>query len=299
MGLKVTIDVFSGRENPVVILDNREASQFLKKMKRGKKSKLTSRNAPPSTLGYRGLIVEQTGSVIASFPKKFRLAADSLYGSSSRISTEGIRGAEEYVFDKLSKVKNVKLERSFKKRFIYEVDRFYELNERLKLIKIKWPLFPVCKCAPIYEPDWWNNNPQIKGNNNCYNYACNYRTDTFAQPGRATGNMYTSLSGCAVPAPGRSALDGAVSDALINTPTANNKCPSKGHLVALVIAPDWDFHWYRKGTNGLWSHKPGSTSVTNKDNSNKLIADPRTADRGPYTQFCTFMNVMHGHIKIN
>ncbi len=91
---------------------------------------------------------------------------------------------------------------------------------------------------------------------------------------------------------------GAVSDCLIDSPTANNKCPKTGHLVALVIAPNWDFHWYRKGPNGYWSHKPGGTQATNLDNSGNLIPDPRTADRGPYTQFCTFMTVKHGHIKI-
>ncbi len=82
-------------------------------------------------------------------------------------------------------------------------------------------------------------------------------------------------------------------------PIANNKCPGEGHLVALVIAPGWDFPWYRKGRNGLWTHKPGGTPVTNLDNSGVTIPDPRTADRGPYTQFCTFMVVMHGHIKIS
>ena len=29
------------------------------------------------------------------------------------------------------------------------------------------------------------------------------------------------------------------------------------------------------------------------------ISDPRNANRGPYTDFCTFMVVMHGHIKIS
>ena len=42
----------------------------------------------------------------------------------------------------------------------------------------------------------------------------------------------------------------------------------------------------------------GGTPVTNVDNSGNLIPDVRTADREPYTDFCTFMVVMHGHIKI-
>ena len=76
--------------------------------------------------------------------------------------------------------------------------------------------------------------------NNCYNYGCDYRTDTYAQPGKAAGAMYSALT-CA------SVFPAAVADKLIDKPGANNKCPPEGHLVALVIAPGWDFHWYRKG----------------------------------------------------
>ena len=90
----------------------------------------------------------------------------------------------------------------------------------------------------------------------------------------------------------------SVADALVDMPNANNKCTKEGHLVALVVAPGIDFHWYRKSINGFWTHKPGSTPATNLDNSGNVIPDPRTADRGPYTDFCTFMVVKHGHIKI-
>jgi hypothetical protein len=103
--------------------------------------------------------------------------------------------------------------------------------------------------------------------------------------------MYTALTCAAV-------LPAAVADELVDTPNADNACPVNGHLVVLVVAPGWDFHWYRKGRDELWTHKPGSTPVTNVDNSGMLIPDPRNADRGPYTDFCTFMIVLHGHIKI-
>jgi hypothetical protein len=174
-------------------------------------------------------------------------------------------------------------------------------TDRILIGPIKWPPLIVtpCTCGPIYEPAWWNDGGQKQLHNNCYNYASNYRSDTFAQPGRAAGAMYTSLSGCNVAAGQRSAKMGAVSDCLIDTPNANNQCPAQGHLVALVIWPNYDFHWYRKDVTGWWSHKPGGTQVTNKDNSGNAISDPRTANRGGYTQFCTFMDVMHGHIKIN
>jgi hypothetical protein len=150
---------------------------------------------------------------------------------------------------------------------------------------------PKCPCAPLYEPKWWNDGGQIQFNNNCYNYCCNYRTDNYAQPGYAAGAQYQSLTCSDVAA-------GAVKDRLIDTPGADNKCPCEGHLVALVMAPGFDYHWYRLGRHGYWSHRPGGTPVTHLDNSDKLIPDPRVADRGPYTQFCTFMVAMHGHVKI-
>ena len=167
------------------------------------------------------------------------------------------------------------------------------MRKEYKAKPIHWPARILCRCAPLYEPQWWNDGGQIQSNNNCYNYGSNYRTDTFAQPGRATGAMYTLPISCA------SVRPAAQVDELIDTPGANNKCPKEGHLVTLVVAPGWDFHWYRKGRNGYWTHKPGPTPVTNLDNNGVIIPDPRTADRGAYTDFCTFMVVMHGHIKTN
>ena len=129
------------------------------------------------------------------------------------------------------------------------------------------PFFHTCQCAPLYEPAWWNDAGQRQFNNNCYNYATNTRTDTFAQPGLAAGAEYATLSCPDVTA-------GAVADELIDSPTADNHCPNEGHLVALVVAPNYDFHWYRKGRDGYWTHKPGSTPATNVDNAGNLITRP-------------------------
>lgn len=132
-------------------------------------------------------------------------------------------------------------------------------------------------CTPAYQPTYWNNTSVILQNNNCYNYANNRRTDTFAQPGRASGNMYTSLTGSSVGA-------GAVSDGLEPT-TAAATSPSGKTKLALVIWPGWDYHWYRQDSDGRWSHKPGSTAARNTDDSGNIITNPETANRGPYTVF--------------
>jgi hypothetical protein len=39
---------------------------------------------------------------------------------------------------------------------------------------------------------------------------------------------------------------------------------------------------------GLWRHKPDQTAARNTDNSNRVIVNPETCDRGPYTHFCGY-----------
>jgi len=290
--LQVTIDIFSGRENPTIEFKRDEAKAILERLR--PKGEIRPKKAlpPMPTLGYRGLLIEQSGDPVEGLPKTFRYAHGDMFGPgfASRATDENF----EDFFISLDGVKE--LGRDFPKAVKGEIDRFRDLRERIVVGRTKWPpLYNPCKCAPIYEPEWWNV-PTIQPYNNCYNYATNYRTEPRAQPGRAAGAMYTALSCPAVKA-------AAIKDDLIDTLASQNACPAKGHLVALVVWPptspyDGDYHWYRKGQNGYWSHKPGSMAVTNLDNSDALISDPRTANRGPYTDFCGFMVVKHGHIKI-
>ena len=292
MPVKITIDIFSGRPNPEVELSGREAQDVLERLKPAAPlaGDEAERAATP-ILGYRGLIIEQTGAGASKeLPARFRVTGGSLVGQglAHRANDPGF---EESFFGTKGASKNVRDVSKLRGLIKEELPRTIELRKKLV---IKIPPFPIkilCACAPLYEPAWWNDSGQKQFNNNCYNYASNYRTDTFAQPGLAAGAMYTALTCAAV-------LPAAEADALENQPGANNKCPAEGHLVALVIAPNFDFHWFRKGRNGLWTHKPGGTAATNVDNSGNLITDPRTANRGMYTDFCTFMVVKHGHIKI-
>lgn len=309
MKLKVTIDIFSGRPNPTAILEGKEAKAMLDKLSVGSTFKKTSaRQLPePFNLGYRGVIVEPLDNNTAkAVPASVRVTPGRAY-SAAAMSASASDNFEQAIFDKLNKFKNVGNKKDFKRVLEASMGEFRMHRETIKTMAARGSsvddvITPMaagpCDCAPDPDLAWWNDNGARQFNNNCYNYASNYRTDTFAQPGKAAGKQYTSLSGCAVAAGKISAKMGAIADALMDSPTANNICPPKGHLVALVIAPNADFHWYRKGNNGFWSHKPGSTAATILDNSGNKITDPRTANRGIYTQFCTFMTVLHGHIKI-
>lgn len=131
--------------------------------------------------------------------------------------------------------------------------------------------------TPSYQPAYWNDGATVQLNNNCYNYANNKRTDTFAQPGRAH-----NVSG--YPMTGQAVYNAAVADGLV--PTTRNASSQDGKTkIALVVAPGYDYHWYRQDSDGRWTHKPGRTKATNLDNNNAVISNPETAARGVYTEF--------------
>jgi len=139
-----------------------------------------------------------------------------------------------------------------------------------------------CCGTPSYTPGFWNDGGTVQWNNNCYNYSNNKRTDTFAQPGRASGITLGSVNmNCADVTPA------AVADGIEQAPSSGD-CPKCRTRIALVIRPGRDYHWYRRDADGMWTHKPGSTPATNLDNSGNPITNPETADRGLYTEFCGY-----------
>lgn len=67
-------------------------------------------------------------------------------------------------------------------------------------------------------------------------------------------------------------------------------CPTGTYKVALVVS-NLDYHWYRQDSDGLWSHKRGTTPVKRTDESGELIIDPMLADRASYTTFVGYYAV--------
>lgn len=172
-------------------------------------------------------------------------------------------------------------------------DWLRDLLERILRAVADW----LERCIPRYEPSTWNDANGVQYNNNCYNYGCDIKTGTYAQPGEASGNKYSAID-CA------EVGDGAVSDGLVPADCDSGcGCSECRHQVALVIRPGGfeggDFHWYRKDRDGRWSHKIGGSPATNLDNSNNVITDPRTADRGSYTIFCGCYCVDKSMVTIN
>jgi hypothetical protein len=131
-----------------------------------------------------------------------------------------------------------------------------------------------------FNPDFWNA-PAVQPHNNCYNYARNWRTDTFAQPGRAHGAQASTMACGPVTA-------AAMADGLLHRCDCLPVEEWPRRLMALVVDPGWDYHWYRHHRRGFWGHKPGGTAARNTDNNNAVITDPETCARGGYTDFCGY-----------
>lgn len=152
---------------------------------------------------------------------------------------------------------------------------------------------PQCgKSRACSEPDF-DSQAWKSALDNSYNYATNTATFTYAQPGRGAGSVYTELSGEVVR--GAALLDGLMDHDDTSAglfPTSNN-C-----LMALVLIPGLDFHFYRRDSDGNWSHKPGPRPPTNLDNAGNVITDPRTADMAPY-KFVRFLSACPRKIAIN
>ena len=94
-------------------------------------------------------------------------------------------------------------------------------------------------------------------------------------------------------------MAGAISDGLISRADGSDSPGNCAHTVALVMAPGYDYHWYRLDDDGMWSHKPGGTAARNVDSANNLITNPQTAARGPYTVFCGFFTVNNCEVRID
>ena len=180
---------------------------------------------------------------------------------------------------------------------------------------------------PAEDCDGNFTSSKFQVNNNCYNYACNIATNSFAQPGRINGFFLKSH-----PAPtGPLVVQGAQLDGLIWIGGSDLRIADlkermldqgRGHAVGLLISSvdnsvRWpgDYHWVRcdNATCNSWSQKDGDDQVTNFDFAGKPIADPAKAvwavNQGPIVKgtqtdviveydFFGFMFVPCGRVKI-
>lgn len=286
--MRVTLDLYSGRPNPTWHIDTKRLRQLGSDFE----TRLGFDPVPsPSHLGFRGLIVTPTSEHEAH---QYGLGSHSVRIADPRRRPLDL-DLEIRLLDALLDTSPEEPSQDLRKRLRESLKRSASRKKTDRQPPTKGSSPRASQSCTFqldpYNPGYWNNDAVRRLNNNCYNYAANYASNTFAQPGRQAGAMYTQLT---CPNVGTAAQ----ADGLVNL----IDCNTTGYLVALVMTPpdappdEQDFHWYRQAKEGFWGHKPGSTDVTNLDNSGAIINDPQTADRGIYTEFCGYMVVPLGTV---
>ncbi|KAL4219738.1 hypothetical protein ACF0H5_020152 [Mactra antiquata] len=277
---EVTLDVYSGRENPTWEIDH--TSPHYKSIEKAFKS--VKKTPLGEHLGYHGFLVKTTEAhdrkeIWTVGPGKNKEIETMLLKSccnahlTEELETSSLQSCgcsiPRVVIDLVTRAIN---------GIIHHFNGHSNNGTHI-----------ANKCKTRFEPHVWNA-PGVIEYNNCYNYGTNRRTNTFAQPGRGSGRILNFANVDANEVLSACARDGLTR---LNGPNAGDDC-----LMALVIWPGIDFHFYRLDENGFWSHKPGRTAAIDTDHSMNRMDDIEGADHGPYTVFAGYLGVGK-HININ
>jgi len=247
-----------------------------------------ARPLPWYKMGYRGFEITSAHSKLCVYDN-YELEVALLNTGHATVSSE----VGKHVFDELQRLREAKAE--VKQEWVSEAKAHFT---RAKLVKDNCTV-PIrgSDAQTVYSPakDVCGHWQSHQSENNCYDYGNDIATDTFAQPGRGSGQKW-SQNTCA------DMKAAATRDGLVWNGTAlPPKQPPAGHFAALLIWPGTNFHWIRFDSDpaGFWSHKPGGTEVRNVDNRNLPITDPSKSDFSPWTQFCGYMITVPSKANIN
>ena len=294
--LRIRVDMFSGRPDPEwIITDQGIVDEILDGVQEARGAV-----ARPGT-GYQGLGFREIRVSRLSDDPLHRRTGPREFALAS-VAAEDLKASGELarrVLETMPRAREIQLvahqvtplTRELRDLIFERIERYLARPPDISVFK--WPPYNPLRttvkderCADCqyevsqFNPGFWNT-PTVQPHNNCYNYARNWRTDTFAQPGRAHGAQ-TSTMACAT------VKTAAMADGLVERCHCLPISEWPRRLMALVIDPGWDYHWYRHQRGGFWGHKPGQTAARNFDNSGVVITNPETCDRGGYTDFCGY-----------
>lgn len=295
--LRIEVDIMSGRPNPEWIITNSDATLDVLRAVADAPAVAAKIGAGYAGLGYRELrvsTIEDDPKRPRGVPRAFALAStasEDLPGSGA-IAKRLIRDMSRYAEVRLVAHEFTPLNSRIRDGILQRLARFLADPPLVVLPKpppganplrttIKDERCQECEYeVSQFNPAFWNA-PTVQPRNNCYNYGRNWRTDTFAQPGRAHGAQTSTMSCGAV-------TTAAMADGLVKRCSCLPISEYPRRLMALVIDPGFDYHWYRHQRGGFWGHKPGGTAARNVDNNNAVIVNPETCARGGYTDFCDY-----------
>ena len=168
------------------------------------------------------------------------------------------------------------------KPYIIVIPKFKE-NELLindeKIFNSEKDLSPLSGSEYNYEPEKWNYDDNIKVSHNCYSYALGKIVrglESKAQPGYASGFKHIENNNFSCKEFRKRLQKDSPGSYLEKF---DNACLPGFYKVFLALDPENDYHWWRQNSDSYWSHKPGSTNVTDLDASNKKIKNPFLSNR--------------------
>ena len=224
----VTLAVFSGVPDPQWLITpkslNYEKIKKLLGAAKAKKAEYLPEQMPPQ-LGYKGFLVQEDGEdkpCLIVGPKTTDLQEELLKScppKTSRRLRKKLRGGS--LLKMLAKV----------------IKAAKVIPVALKAIKALRQGVGSKRYPPVFEgaANLWNT-PTVQPYNNCYNYGNDLITNTFAQPGKGSGQMYRRIDFEEV-------TRAASRDGLrVIQPGPGDSIPyvsphSPDHLVALVVDP--------------------------------------------------------------
>lgn len=310
--LAITVDTFSGRPNPSRILEDGEATDLLRELD-GNRTAFGSRQLVAPRMGFRGVKVEFVADGLA---KKWDLPQEIHLATGNSVNEGKAREIAERLIKSMTGKKgrytvhrdHVEVTPALEAHLIQQLHAMSKptpdrtaVDKGFHLLGVGclWAHYALSPCPPKqegeksleckfevrgFEPDFWNEPFRVL-HNNCYNYATNQRTDSFAQPGRG-GNSYIQKYTC------EGVTKAGLTDGLRHR---GDCCPDDQKprwLVALALDPvGEDFHWYRLHEEGFWGHKQSDFPATNLDSSGHVIYNPEICDPGVYTKFCGYFYV--------
>jgi hypothetical protein len=164
--------------------------------------------------------------------------------------------------------------------FVYLYKNKFEIEAVSNKYDMKG-LSPLSGYEPKYNPNYWNNNKNIKNNNNCYSYSVNNKNHKFGKPQPGYFARFNHIQNnqykCAYFF--KRILNDIPS---VYLTSFKQKCKNGFHKAFFAIDSnknEHDYHFYRQDNNQLWSHKPGTTNVINYDADYKIIQNPLKANR--------------------
>lgn len=171
-----------------------------------------------------------------------------------------------------------------KEPYILRFDKKNKIHETIqknknKKIKNEQEFSPLSGTEHNYKPALWNTKSNIKHSHNCYSYALGKIVSGLkskAQPGFASGFSYFDNANFTCK-DFKNRLEKDSPGSYVES--FENKCLPGFYKIFLALDRKEDYHWWRQDSNKYWSHKPGSTEVSDKDGSGYKIKNPLLSNR--------------------